>query len=120
MNWLLVFLGGGMGSLARYAVSVMLARSTSSFPWATLLANILSCVLLGAMVALLMRSEQVDPSWKYLWMIGFCGGFSTFSTFTGETFQLLQDGQIGLALLNIMGSVVVCLLAFYLGYKMVA
>lgn len=119
MNWLLVFLGGGLGSLVRFGIGAFMEKQSSHFPLGTFVANALSCILLGLLMAMLLQNEENNPSWKYLWMIGFCGGFSTFSTFTGETFRLLQDGEAVLALLNVLVSVLVCLVCFYVGYKIV-
>ena len=110
----LVFLGGGLGSLCRYGIARMLSSQAFQFPLATLLANIISCIVLGFCTGLLLR-DGISMSARLLIMTGFCGGFSTFSTFTGETFLLMQEGQHLLALLNIAGSILICLVCFYLG-----
>ncbi|MBX2816541.1 MAG: fluoride efflux transporter CrcB [Saprospiraceae bacterium] len=119
MQWLWIFIGGGTGSLCRFGLAALLAKVDADFPWATLLANGLSCIVLGMMTAFLLLKPDAPAAWKYAGMIGFCGGFSTFSTFTAENFQLLQDGQVILALTNVLVSVVLCLLCFYLGYRLV-
>ena len=118
MSWLWVFIGGGLGSLCRYGIAKLMIREGVIFPWATLLANVLSCVVLGLAMGVVMKSES-SSSIRLFWMIGFCGGFSTFSTFTAEVFNLLQAGHYFLALSNIVGSVLVCMMALFLGLKLV-
>jgi len=114
MQYLMVFIGGGLGSLCRFGIAKWIAPYQLIFPYATLFANILSCIVLGYLVQLNLNSG-VPQNLKWLIMVGFCGGFSTFSTFSSETFQLFQNGQIGYAFLNIGGSVLVCLAAIYVG-----
>ena len=110
----LVFLGGGLGSLCRYAIARVLAGQAFQFPLATLVANIISCLILGYFTGLVLK-DNLSMSTRLLVMTGFCGGFSTFSTFTGETFLLMEGGHHLLALLNIAGSVLICLVCFYVG-----
>lgn len=110
----LVFLGGGLGSLCRYGIARLLANQALQFPLATLIANIISCLILGYCTGLVLK-DSLSMSTRLLVMTGFCGGFSTFSTFTGETFLLLEGGNPLLALLNIGGSILVCLVCFYWG-----
>jgi len=117
MEWIAVFLGGGLGSLARYSIARLFSSRIYTFFWATPLANLISCILLGILMATLTRSE---PGVRLFWMVGFCGGFSTFSTFTAETFQYLQGGQWLLALANILGSVLICLAGLVLGVRLAA
>lgn len=115
-NLLMVFLGGGLGSLCRYGVGKLMLNATPQFPSGTLIANILSCILLGYLFGITQKSGLADPA-KLLWMTGFCGGFSTFSTFSLETFVLFETGQAGYALLNIGGSLIICLACIYFGIK---
>ena len=118
MNFLLVFIGGGLGSISRFGVSVLLKNQGYTFPLATFLANAISCIVLGALVGWTMKNGNASDVQKYLLMTGFCGGFSTFSTFTNETFQLFQNGNVAIAFGNILLSLVVCLFCIYLGMRM--
>jgi CrcB protein len=114
--FLLVFLGGGIGSLCRYALGLLLQPHTARFPWATLAANGLACLVLGVLTGLSMHGKLNDQH-RLLFATGFCGGFSTFSTFTNETWGLWQNGQPEEALLNVVLSLTVCFLCLLLGIK---
>ena len=117
MNYLLVFLGGGLGSLCRFGIAQWMANFKFHFPWATILANVLACLVLGSLVGLAMKNKVSAPMGFFL-MVGFCGGFSTFSTFTNETFQLMATGDVGKALANVALSILVCLASLYMGVKL--
>lgn len=117
MNYLfLTFLGGGLGSLARYGVGRALASWSLSLPYGTLIANVLACLVLGFFIGLtaLRASEAVQPYRAFI-AVGFCGGFSTFSTFSNETLMLLLNNRWGDAVLNVGLSVGLCLMASFLG-----
>ena len=114
----MVFIGGGLGSICRYGIARWLVFSTTQFPWATWLANVISCIVLGLVLGWTLRSGM-DTSWKLLLITGFCGGFSTFSTFSLETLQLLQNGAWTYALLNVFLNLLVCLICIYLGTKLI-
>lgn len=114
-TWLVVFLGGGAGSLLRYAISrgVFALALRSSFPWATLASNLLATVLLAYIMIRMQVHLPGREQWMALLAIGFCGGFSTMSTFNYENFQLLRDGFYGFAAINILVSVSAGMLIFY-------
>lgn len=116
MAYLLIFLGGGLGSLGRYGLARWLASGSGTFPWATLLTNILSGLLIGLLVGLQQRGI-LRPTAAWLLITGFCGGFSTFSTFAYELVVLLQRQQPLNALIYLGTSVVLCLIMVYLGLK---
>lgn len=117
MEWVAVFIGGGFGSLARFSIARFMSDRSLDLPWATFLANLISCIILGALVASLSKAPS---SARLFWMVGFCGGFSTFSTFTAETFALMQVGQWSYVALNIFGSITICLAGFFLGVKLLS
>ncbi len=113
--WLAIFLGGGLGSVTRYAVSRLFMRwDLGPFPWATLTANLAATAFLAWLV---MRWQVHLPGrehWRALLAIGFCGGFSTLSTFSYENYTLLRDGFVGHAVLNMLISVGAGIVLFHL------
>lgn len=117
MEWLAVFLGGGLGSLFRYAISKWVPSNNIGFPTATLLANLLACIVLGLAWAYFQRHISLSPQSKLFVLVGFCGGFSTFSTFSMETLRLFQEGKTLLAVFYILASVLICVLALLLTQK---
>ncbi len=110
MNSILaIFIGGGIGSLLRYGVSVFVAdRFKTIFPLATLASNVLSCIILAIAIIAFHNKSEMNPVWKLFIITGFCGGFSTFSTFSYETVELIKSGNSMYAFANIFVSVAVC------------
>lgn len=110
---LAVFIGGGMGSVARYLIGKMVLSITqSAFPWGTLTANVLSCLVLGMVLAFWTKLDRPDY-FIPLVVIGFCGGFSTFSTFSYETLLLMQAGKWSYAFVNVGLSFAGCILVLF-------
>jgi CrcB protein len=116
-TFIAVFVGGGFGSLARFGTSVLIVRYLkSSLPIATIIANLLACVVLIWAVNEVAINNR--PAWfKPLIIIGFCGGFSTFSTFSYETLLLLKGHEFGWAIANVLVSVLLCLWMMWMLYK---
>ncbi len=108
--WLAVFLGGGLGSALRFGITrLVLLAPASIFPWATLISNSVASGIL-AYVMLRIDGEAADhPLFRAFMSIGFCGGLSTFSTFSYENFLLLRGGYSIIALVNMVISLALCL-----------
>jgi CrcB protein len=119
MSAILVFFGGGIGSLLRYGISNLFPYS-SGFPWATFISNILACLLMGFIINWIDRtfSSTFDVNnLKWLMLTGICGGFSTFSTFSNESLQLIKQQQWALAITYILTSVILGILTLTVGLK---
>jgi CrcB protein len=114
---LLVGLGGMVGSIARFwlSASVQGASGGSPFPFGTLTVNIIGSFILGIVMTLQLEREIISPEIRVLLGAGFCGGFTTMSTFSYETMYLLQYGNTGTALANVGASLVTCLAAVWAG-----
>lgn len=112
---LLVFAGGGTGSICRYLIGKLYPAGTSVFPLATLTANFLSCVVFGAIIMLGVEKINLSYPIKLLLITGFCGGFSTYSSFTVETMELFKQSHTGLAVSNIIANFALSVTGLYLG-----
>ena len=111
--WLAVFLGGGVGSVARYAISrlVLTLGTRTIFPWATFISNLLATALLAWLIWRWQQPER--EAWQAFMIVGFCGGFSTMSTFSMENHQLIHHGWYMIAALNIGVTVTLGILLFH-------
>jgi fluoride exporter len=116
-NFLLVALGGAIGSVSRY--SILLLLGIRPFPLATLLINILGSFVIGLVIAMSLKSEPFANNWRPFLATGLCGGFTTFSAFSLENLQLLQTGKYFLCAFYIFASLLFGILAAWLGYKLI-
>jgi len=116
MSWLYVFLGGGVGCVVRFVLGAWCTRMQYfSFPWATFLANMISCVVFAASVFFLGEKGAFSSSSlvRPLILTGFCGGLSTFSTFSFETIELVKRGEFTIAGANILVNNILCFAIFF-------
>ena len=115
-NLIIVFVGGGLGSLARYGIARAFAQWPSVFPLGTLTANILACLILGAFGGwATFKSADLVATSRLFVVVGFCGGYTTFSSFSLQTQNLARQGDYLYAGGNVLLSVVLCLLGVWLG-----
>ena len=116
MKWLSLAVGGLAGTFARYWLAgAVYRRFGSGFPIGTLAVNLSGCLLIGFLAALAEAKFVLGPNARLLLMVGFCGAFTTFSTFMLESANLVRDGQTWLAALNVVGSVALGFVGFKLG-----
>ena len=123
MSYLLIALGSALGGVARYWASGFVAERVGEvFPWGTLSVNVVGSFLIGILGALSEADARwyIDPGTRQFLMIGVLGGFTTFSSFSLQTLQLLRDGQWIYAATNIVLSVLSCLIAVWLGFLLVS
>lgn len=115
-KYLLIALGGALGSIARYWVgSTIGSRMGSRFPYGTLVVNLTACIIIGFSLTYLGKRVELSPAWRYLIPIGFIGAYSTFSTYEWETLTTLRSGAFALAGLYAVGSLLLGLAATWLG-----
>lgn len=116
-NILLVFIGGGIGSILRYCINGALPRVLIAFPLGILLVNVLACLLIGVISCLALTKTYINQSVVLLVSTGICGGLSTFSAFSNDNYTLYSNKAFVLLLANIVISVVMCFGATLLGFS---
>jgi CrcB protein len=120
MNYLLVFVGGGLGSTLRYLVNVICPRLFgSAFPYHTFIINITGSTVMGLIAGYLAFKGDASAPWRLFLMTGILGGYTTFSAFSLDTSLLYERGEIGLALFYVLGSVVFSIAGLFAGLALV-
>lgn len=119
LQYLLIAIGSALGGIGRYWLSGLVARLTGGlFPWGTVIVNVTGCLVIGVFATLTAPDGRVfvPGEWRQFVMIGICGGYTTFSSFALQTLTLAQGGEFVAAAGNILLSVVLCLVAVWLGH----
>jgi fluoride exporter len=115
-KYLLIAVGGALGSIARYWVGSSIAgRMGIKFPYGTLIVNLTACVIIGFSMTYLSRRAELSPAWRFLIPVGFIGAYSTFSTYEWETLTSLRAGAFAIAALYAIGSLILGLVAAWGG-----
>jgi len=116
IRYLVVVIGGGAGALARYvAASAIMTRFGGKFPLGTLVINVTGSFLIGFLMTMLTERFNLDPVWRLLLVVGFLGGYTTFSSFEWETYTAVREGALWNGMLNVVSSVMLGYVAVWLG-----
>ncbi len=116
LQLLSIMLGGALGAITRYLLSNFVYDWLGrDFPYGTLTVNVIGSFLMGFLMILFMQKGNIDPAMKLGLLVGFLGALTTFSTFSLDTLTLIQEGVLFRAMLNVLLSVVVCVLAVWFG-----
>ena len=112
MKFFMIGIGGGIGAILRYVISIVPLKV--SFPVQTFVTNVLGAILIGIVVEV-VAGKQVSQNWSLFWRVGICGGFTTFSTFSLETYNLIEKGNTWIALGYAILSVVLSVIGVFAG-----
>ncbi len=116
---ILVGIGGGLGSILRYLTSMFVSKHfPAAFPFGTLAVNMIGCLIIGILLGCFERQQLTNPDLKFLFVTGFCGGYTTFSAFASENINLFQSGNSLIAFLYIATSVLIGLFSVWLGLSL--
>ena len=115
-SFLLVFLGGGLGSGLRYLVTITMNQYFKVLPFGTFTVNMLGCLLIGLILGYAQRENTLTSNQTLLLATGFCGGFTTFSAFANENLELIKNGELFNFSVYTIGSVLIGILAVFIGF----
>jgi fluoride exporter len=118
MIWLMVAVGGALGAMARYGLSLCFPLQPSKFPIATFSANIIGCFIMGILYVVIVEKTLISPQWRFFLNVGFLGALTTFSTFSLEAFLMWQQQHLLLACVYVLTTSIGCLLAVWAGYRL--
>jgi CrcB protein len=120
MNYILVFVGGGLGATLRYVINMTCARCMgTAFPWGTFIINVTGSAVMGLIAGYLAFKGEASQPWRLFLMTGILGGYTTFSAFSLDTAVLYERGELGLALAYVLGSVVLSIAGLFAGLALV-
>ena len=115
-SFLLVFLGGGLGSGIRYLVTIAMNQYSKVLPFGTFTVNMLGCLLIGLILGYAQKENTLTSNQTLLLATGFCGGFTTFSAFANENLELIKNGEIFNFSIYTISSILVGVLAVFIGF----
>jgi len=115
-SFLLVFLGGGLGSGLRYLVTITMNQYSKVLPFGTFIVNMLGCLLIGLILGYAQKENTLTSNQTLLLATGFCGGFTTFSAFANENLELIKNGELFNFSVYTIGSVLIGILAVFIGF----
>ncbi len=116
-NIFLVFIGGGLGSICRYLISEIIYFKKFIFPYPTFITNLLGCFLIGLVLGWSIKNSNIDSSLIILFAVGFCGGFTTFSSFSYESLTLINNNQILNLFIYVFSSILIGIFSIFIGLK---
>ena len=116
-NILLVFIGGGLGSVCRYLISEIIFLKKFDFPYPTFISNVLGCFLIGLALGWSIKNSELNSSLIILFTVGFCGGFTTFSSFSQESLNLINNNQFFYFFSYLILSITIGVLFVFIGTK---
>jgi CrcB protein len=118
LKWVLIAVGGGLGSVLRYAVQGWVQRGVESvFPWGTMVVNLSACLVIGLLSGFFAGPQLIREEYRIGLLVGVLGGYSTFSTLGMESFNLARDDEFALAAMNFVASCGLGLFAVWAGYR---
>ena len=118
-SFLLVFLGGGLGSALRYIVASAMNQYSKVLPFGTFTVNMLGCLLIGLILGYAQKENTLTSNQTLLLATGFCGGFTTFSAFANENLELIKNGEIFNFSVYTICSILVGVLAVFIGFYLI-
>ena len=116
-NIFLIFVGGGLGSVCRYLISQIAYFKKFHFPYPTFVTNLIGCLLIGLALGWSIKNSNIDSSFVILFTVGFCGGFTTFSSFSQENLTLINNNQLTYLFMYVFSSILVGIFSVFLGLK---
>ena len=118
-SFLLVFLGGGLGSGIRYLITIFMSQYSKVLPFGTFTVNMVGCLLIGLILGYAQKENTLNSNQTLLLATGFCGGFTTFSAFANENLELIKNGELLYFFIYIAGSIFFSIISIFIGFYIV-